>query len=94
MDKASKNKLRSGKKTAATNLLMYGRDFYRRIGAMGGRSSSGSYLKGRPDLAREIGKRGGQRGKIGYKYLRSDDSYNYYIHKESGKEVYFPRKDI
>ena len=57
----------AGKKAAATNLERHGRNFYRRIGAMGG-SRTDTKPKGfaaNPELAREAGRKGGKISKRG-----------------------------
>jgi general stress protein YciG len=54
-----------GKKAAATNKAKYGKDFYARIGAMGGKlGRTGGFYANR-DLAREAGRRGGRLSRRG-----------------------------
>lgn len=49
-----------GKRTAATNKSKYGKDFYARIGQMGGKlGRTGGFYANR-DLARKAGQKGGQ----------------------------------
>jgi uncharacterized protein len=49
-----------GKKAAATNKAKYGRDFYARIGAMGGKlGHTGGFYANR-ELARKAGQIGGR----------------------------------
>lgn len=49
-----------GAKAAATNKKKYGKDFYARIGAMGGKlGRTGGFYANR-ELAREAGRRGGR----------------------------------
>lgn len=49
-----------GQKAAATNKSKYGKDFYARIGAMGGKlGRTGGFYANR-ELAREAGRRGGR----------------------------------
>lgn len=48
-----------GKKAAATNKKRYGKNFYVRIGAKGGRMSSSGGFAANPELAREAGRLGG-----------------------------------
>jgi len=58
-----------GKQAAKTNKEKYGKDFYRNIGSMGGRTTadSGQLLKvgfaSNLDRAREAGRRGGLKSK-------------------------------
>lgn len=55
-----------GKKTAKTNYKRYGKDFYARIGAMGG-SAKTNVPKGfaamDPEKRKEAGRKGGQRSR-------------------------------
>lgn len=56
----------AGKHAAATNKRLYGPDFYRMIGKMGGLKSRGGGFAKNPELARIAGRRGGlasRRGK-------------------------------
>ena len=49
-----------GKSAAATNKAKYGKDFYARIGAMGGKKgTTGGFFANR-ELAREAGAKGGR----------------------------------
>lgn len=49
-----------GKKAAATNKAKYGKDFYARIGQMGGKlGTTGGFYANR-DLARKAGQKGGR----------------------------------
>ncbi len=49
-----------GRKAAATNKAKYGKDFYARIGQMGGKlGKTGGFYANR-ELAREAGRRGGR----------------------------------
>jgi len=48
-----------GKKAAVTNKKRYGKGFYVRIGALGGRKSTGGGFAANPELAREAGRKGG-----------------------------------
>jgi general stress protein YciG len=54
-----------GAKAAATNRAKYGKDFYARIGAMGGKlGRTGGFYANR-ELAREAGRRGGRLSRRG-----------------------------
>lgn len=48
-----------GRTAADTNRTRYGQDFYRVIGAMGGRKSRGGGFAKYPELARSAGRKGG-----------------------------------
>jgi general stress protein YciG len=52
--------IKGGQRAAATNKAKYGKDFYARIGAMGGKvGRTGGFYANR-ELAREAGRRGGR----------------------------------
>lgn len=58
--------IKGGVKAAETNKKRYGKDFYKKIGAVGGKKTG--VKKGfaaNPALAREAGKKGGRRSKRG-----------------------------
>lgn len=50
----------TGLKAAKTNKKLYGNDFYRKIGVMGGKKSRGGGFAYDPKLASEAGKKGGR----------------------------------
>lgn len=55
---------KGGFKAADTNKKLYGKDFYKKIGAVGGKKTG--VKKGfaaNPELAREAGKKGGRKSK-------------------------------
>jgi uncharacterized protein len=49
-----------GKAAAATNKTKYGKDFYARIGAMGGKNGHTGGFYANRELAREAGRAGGR----------------------------------
>ncbi len=49
-----------GLKAAATNKKIHGSDFYKQIGAKGGRNGHTGGFAANPELARIAGKKGGQ----------------------------------
>ena len=49
-----------GAKAAKTNKKRYGKNFYERIGAMGGKISRGGGFAANPELARIAGRKGGK----------------------------------
>ena len=51
---------KGGLKAAETNRKRYGKTFYVRIGALGGKKSTGGGFAANPELAREAGRKGGQ----------------------------------
>ncbi len=50
---------KGGLKAAETNKKRYGKAFYVRIGAIGGKKSTGGGFAANPELAREAGRKGG-----------------------------------
>lgn len=51
---------KGGKKAAKTNIERHGEDFYRRIGAIGGRNGHTGGFAANRELARIAGKKGGR----------------------------------
>ena len=51
--------IEGGKRAAATNLKRYGKDFYKRIGAKGGRNGHTGGFAANPKLASIAGRKGG-----------------------------------
>ena len=69
-----------GKKSAATNKLRHGEDFYKRIGQKGGRSSHTGGFAANPELARIAGAKGGsisRRGPTKKKVEYEDERVSY-----------------
>lgn len=54
-----------GKKCAATNKAKYGSDWYKKIGAIGGKNGNTGGFASNPELAREAGRKGGKLSKRG-----------------------------
>ena len=56
-----------GRQAAATNIKRYGRDFYTRLGKMGGKAphSKPRGFAAHPELASEAGRLGGSRSRRG-----------------------------
>lgn len=48
-----------GRKAAETNRIRYGKGFYKRIGEMGGKISTGGGFQPNSPFAREMGAKGG-----------------------------------
>lgn len=51
--------VKGGQAAAATNRKRYGKNFYVRIGALGGKKSTGGGFAANPELARIAGRKGG-----------------------------------
>lgn len=62
-------KVEGGRSAAKTNKERYGEDYYRRIGAMGGRKSRGGGFSRVEGLARRAGRLGGLNSKVGGREL-------------------------
>lgn len=54
-----------GRKAAATNKARYGKDFYAKIGAKGGRNGNTGGFAANPELARIAGAKGGRMSRRG-----------------------------
>lgn len=64
---------------------------YVKIGSKGGKNGKGT-RKGfaySEDTAKKAGAKGGSLSKRGYKYIRSDKDFHYYIEKATGEEARF-----
>lgn len=72
-----------GKKAAATNLERHGKDFYREIGAKGGRNGHTGGFASNPELAKIAGAKGGRisKRKAGGK-TRSDKGGHHNMNRE------------
>lgn len=57
--------LAGGRKAAITNIQKYGKDFYARIGAKGGRNGHTGGFAANPELARIAGAKGGKKSRRG-----------------------------
>lgn len=73
-----------GRKTRETNYKKHGKDFYKRIGAIGGRrGSTGGFYANRA-LASIAGAMGGRVSKRGYKLVGEKDGQK--IYRKDGKD--------
>ena len=52
--------LEGGRKARDTNYKLHGKDFYKRIGAIGGRNGHSGGFTANPELARMAGRKGGR----------------------------------
>lgn len=57
--------IEGGKAAYKTNTAKHGKDFYKRIGAIGGRKSKGGGFAANPELARIAGRKGGLKSRRG-----------------------------
>lgn len=73
-----------GKKASATNRKIYGEDFYKVIGAKGGRNGTTGGFYGDPERARKAGAKGGSKSKIGYAIVKETRWSIYYENKQTG----------
>lgn len=78
-----------GRKASETNRRRYGEDFYKRIGAIGGRNGHTGGFTNNPALAALAGRKGGRRGKRGLKFLREEDGYYVYEDRKTKAEVWY-----
>ena len=81
-------------KAKKTIYKKYGKDHYRKIGAIGGAKSGNPWLKNNSNAAAKIGAVGGKRGKIGYKLLAVTDIELIYLRKVDNVIVKYPRNDL
>ena len=77
-----------GAKAAATNKAKYGKDFYKIIGAKGGRNGHTGGFASNIALAVIAGRKGGKRSKAGLTFLREEKDCYVYENKD-GEEVRF-----
>lgn len=54
-----------GRKAAKTNIKLHGKDFYKRIGQIGGRNGHTGGFAANPELARIAGRKGGKKSRRG-----------------------------
>lgn len=84
--------LEGGRKAAKTNILKYGKDFYARIGAKGGRNGHTGGFAANPALARIAGAKGGRKSRRtgikngeGKSNLKDIDEMERILEEESGR---------
>lgn len=76
-----------GQQAAKTNIKRYGKNFYKRIGKIGGQARGMKGFAVNIDLARKAGSIGGKRGKRGYRIVQEDPSNLYYLDIKTGESV-------
>lgn len=76
-----------GRKAAITNKKKYGDDFYKRIGAEGGKvGTTGGFYQNR-ELARIAGSKAGKISKHGHMYLGEENGVRKYLARATGMVV-------
>lgn len=73
-----------GQKAKETNYKKHGKDFYKRIGAIGGRRGSTGGFYANPALASIAGAMGGRVSKRGYKLVGEKNGQK--IYRKNGKD--------
>ena len=77
--------LAGGKKASKTNIERHGKDFYKRIGAIGGRNGHTGGFASNPELARIAGAKGGSISRRGR--AKDDiDKIEEVLEQESGRD--------
>ena len=82
------------KKAVKTIKERHGKDYFARIGKIGGRNGRTGGTFGNPKRAAKIGSVGGKRSKRGYKLLGEVEGGLEYLHKASGKKVVFKTNQL
>ena len=78
--------IEGGKRAAKTNLKRYGKNFYKEIGAEGGRNGhTGGFAFG--DNGKKYGQIGGRRSRKGFTLLKNCGTYGVYLNKATNKKV-------
>lgn len=87
-----------GLKAAASNKARQGKDWYSRIGKLGGQAGRGPHyhggFAGAPERAPIAGAKGGARSRRGHKFIRETPKYFIYINNATDEEVRFKRTDV
>lgn len=79
--------LKGGRKAAKTNRVRYGKDFYAKIGAKGGKlGTTGGFAASRTQAV-EAGRKAGKISKRGHRYIETKRGYNYYTKIATGETV-------
>lgn len=83
-----------GKRAAATNKALYGRDYYKRLGHKGGSAGTTGGFWGDSKRAKQCGSIGGKKSRRGFKLISEDEEYLYYRNKETGKAEKVAKHEI
>lgn len=84
-----------GVKARETNYARHGRDFFSRIGAVGGRAGKTGGFYASPERAVEAGSKGGARSRKGYKFLGQNENGDFvYQRKDNNEEYVVPKEEI
>lgn len=75
-----------GLKAKRTNTKLYGKNFYREIGALGGRAGTTGGFFANPQLARTAGALGGLHSRRGWKLVTIYEGWLFYKQKD-GKKI-------
>lgn len=82
-----------GMKAAQKNLAR-DPDFYKKIGSKGGKNGHEGGFWSNRKLASTAGIRGGKLSKRGFRLVKKDDEFVYYVDKANGKELKVPWERI
>lgn len=74
-----------GRKAAATNKARYGDDWYKKIGALGGKAGNTGGFAASPEMARVAGAKGGRISRIGYKKIKQKGKRVHYLNTATGE---------
>lgn len=76
-----------GLKASKTNIKRYGKNFYGKIGAIGGRAGTTGGFFANPGLAMTAGALGGHRSRRGWKLLAEYEGWLFYKQKNGKKLI-------
>jgi len=82
-----------GIKAAKSNIEKYGKDFYSKIGARGGKAQVSKGFGANRELAARAGRKAGTISKTGHKFIEIKDGYRYYVALDTGKVVKYKHED-
>lgn len=75
-----------GLKAKRTNIARHGSDFYKRIGAIGGKNGHTGGFAANPELAKIAGSKGGRISKRGKKLVEKTEEEIYIYEKKTNEE--------
>lgn len=83
-----------GVKARETNYARHGRDYFSRIGALGGRAGNTGGFYGHPERAVKAGGKGGTHSRKGYKFLgENEDGDLLYQRYDNGEELVVSKEE-